>query len=219
MTAFDIKLIAIITMLIDHTGAVLELPIFTRMIGRIAFPLFVFLIAEGCRHTKSMEKYLLRLGAFALISEIPFDLAFNNDINFLYNTNIFYTLFLGVACVYAKRIMEERNVPYFWLLMIIPVFIASFLAEWFSSDYGAVGILFIFITALVSGFKYRQLGVMALFCLWLYYDWPEMLAASLISIPIAALASGKQGQPVKWLFYWFYPVHLAILVLAALIFM
>ncbi|MDF2537691.1 MAG: putative rane protein [Herbinix sp.] len=81
MTSTTLKIIAIITMLIDHIGAILirDNNIYNlvfRSIGRIAFPIFAFLIVEGFYYTKNVKKYLLRLGLFALISEIPFDIAF-----------------------------------------------------------------------------------------------------------------------------------------------
>lgn len=207
-------------MIIDHAGAVFMLSIGFRIIGRIAFPLFVYLIAEGCRHTKSMNKYMFRLGIFALISEIPFDLAFNDgNIDFFQNTNIFYTLWLGVVCVFIFKILKDIDKTALWILSLIPVTLAMFVAEWISSDYGGIGVLFIFLTAVLSKHKPIQLGVMALFCYWIYMDAPLfMLIASLLAVPIIACANGKQGRPVKWLFYYIYPIHLLLFVIIALIF-
>lgn len=114
LTAFHLKLIALATMIVDHVGAALDfIPRVSynlmRSIGRIAFPLYAFLIAEGCRYTRSRERYLLRLGLLALISEIPFDLAFYNwGISFLDSTNIFYTLFFAVACIHIYETLRSR---------------------------------------------------------------------------------------------------------------
>jgi len=235
MTAFTIKIIAITTMLIDHAGAVFDLPIETRIIGRIAFPLFVYLIAEGCKHTRSMEKYLLRLGIFALVSEIPFDLAFNQIpgqpilIDFLSNTNIFYTLFLGVACVYTVQKIWEIRRPAMWILIPFIIITAMAAAEFFSTDYGYRGVLFIFCTAMVSKYKLAQLGVIILFSFWLYLprvmavDFAVnpvpfyMLISCLLAVPVAAFANGGRGRPVKWLFYVTYPAHLLLFWAVALI--
>jgi hypothetical protein len=101
MTAFAIKLIAIIGMAIDHVGAVFpeEAPGYFRLIGRFVFPVFAYMIAQGCKHTKSIWKYALRLGVFALVSEAFFDLAVKPQIDFIRGTNVFYTLFLAVVCI------------------------------------------------------------------------------------------------------------------------
>jgi len=242
MTAFAIKIIAISTMIIDHMGAVFDLDIGFRIVGRIAFPLFVYLIAEGCRHTKSMEKYMLRLGIFALVSEIPFDLAFNQMPNhpsplifdFLNNTNIFYTLFLGVACVYAAQKIIEAAKMFGWytmaLTMPVPIIAAMAAADWLSTDYGYGGVLFIFCMAMAGKHKWLKLLSMAVFSFWLYFPWGlsmdgaaipillYMFGASLLSVPIAALANGRRGRPVKWLFYLIYPGHLLLFAAIALIF-
>lgn len=111
MTSFKLKIIALVTMFIDHMGAVVPeafgfAPVgvnLFRVIGRVSFPIFVYLIAEGFRHTKSPAKFLIRLGIFALISEIPFDMAINGNVNFFANTNIFYTLFFGGAAIESYR--------------------------------------------------------------------------------------------------------------------
>jgi len=113
MTAFLLKIIASFTMLLDHSYVVVPniFPLFFRYIGRIAFPVYAYMIAQGCKYTSNIGKYLLRLGIFAIISEIPYDLAFGYDISFIRNTNIFYTLFLAAACIAVyKKIREKLTV-------------------------------------------------------------------------------------------------------------
>ncbi len=117
LTGFQLKIIALACMICDHIGAALLSPSElwydgTRAVGRIAFPIFAFLIAEGCRHTRSRERYLLRLGIFALISEIPFDLAFGTppvQVSFLSSTNVFYTFFLAAACVHIYETLRRQR--------------------------------------------------------------------------------------------------------------
>ncbi len=121
LTAFHLKLIALFIMVIDHTTAALaiipmSLNTLLRSIGRIAFPIYAFFVAAGCRHTRSREKYLLRLGVFALISEIPFDLAFDSNwrtgvlgIDFLDFTNVFYTMFFAVACIHIWETLRRQS--------------------------------------------------------------------------------------------------------------
>ena len=81
LNSFQLKCIAVLTMIIDHTGAVLfPGDLVFRYIGRISFPVFCFLLVEGFSHTRDMRKYMLRLGVFAVISEIPYDLAFRDTV-------------------------------------------------------------------------------------------------------------------------------------------
>lgn len=123
MTAFSLKIIASIFMLIDHVGAIFDKPEIFRLIGRSVFPIFAYMIAQGCKHTKNINKYLLRLGVFALISEIPFDLAFHHyfdspfEVNYFRNTNVFYTLFLGASCVAVYEKLKTKRLS--WLISIL----------------------------------------------------------------------------------------------------
>ncbi len=118
MTGFHLKLIALTTMFIDHIGAVFFPQVtLLRVIGRISFPLYAFLIAEGCRYTRNRGRYALGLGVFALISEIPYDLALHPEFlenglwgqNFLFQTNIFYTMFFAVASVHIFEVLRRRS--------------------------------------------------------------------------------------------------------------
>ena len=83
MTAFTLKIIALLSMLVDHIGVTFPeaTPFGFRAVGRLAFPIFVYLLAEGFRHTKAPEKFLMRLFIFAIISEIPYDIVMGNAIN------------------------------------------------------------------------------------------------------------------------------------------
>lgn len=243
MTAFTLKIIALTTMIIDHIGV--AFPEFFgfesggtnifRVIGRVAFPVFVYLVAEGFRHTKSPAKFLVRLGVFAIISEPVFDLFFGNGISFLQNTNIFYTLLLGGAAIAAyKRIkdfLESEAVaeainmlaP---VMALLPVIGFMLLAEMLTSDYGAYGVLFIVSMYVINHVKFR-LAAMALFCIWqhifivkaillgFFVHIPTlqllMIPATLIPVALIAFYNGKRGKNLKWFFYFAYPVHLAAL--------
>jgi hypothetical protein len=213
MTAFTLKIIALTSMFIDHTGCVFPEyfgyginPL--RIVGRIAFPIFVYLLAEGFRHTKSPLKYLARLGAFALVSEVFFDSAFGMDIDFFNDTNIFYTLFLGGAAISAYKEFVSFNK----LIALLPVFGFMLTAEYLSADYGAYGVVFIFLMYAVKHEKAR-LGLMALLCVWQYVYSMHVLATLVTLIPVVLVFfyNGKRGRDMKWLFYAAYPVHLAVL--------
>ena len=154
MTAFVLKILASAFMLIDHIGAVFPMPVFFRYIGRMAFPIYLYLIAEGCTYSKNINKYAQRLGLFAIISEIPFDLALRQPngiyrglplkINFASNTNVFYTLFLGVfAVIIYKKILEKAS----QLPALLPLILLSglfFVRGTINSDLKMLGILLIY---------------------------------------------------------------------------
>lgn len=116
LTGFQLKTIALSAMIVDHVGAVFFSPDFLRAIGRAAFPLYAFLVAEGCRRTGDRNRYLLRLGLFALISEVPFDLAFGAfftgnrlpSVDLISHTNVFFTLFFAVACVHIHDTLVHQ---------------------------------------------------------------------------------------------------------------
>lgn len=120
LTAFHLKMVALITMITDHTAAALPLPgavnTLMRSIGRMAFPIYAFFIAEGCRYTRSREKYMLRLGLFGLISQFPFVAAFYGWAwepgkwwyHLLIPGNVFYTMFLAVACIHIWEALRRQ---------------------------------------------------------------------------------------------------------------
>ena len=151
LTGYHLKLIALVTMFIDHIGAVFfpQLNIL-RAIGRISFPLYVFLAAEGCRYTHDRTRYALRLGLFALISEIPYDLALYPDYfrqdglgpNFFLHNNVFYTLFLGVAAIQIFESVRRHSrkvqlasvgsvVAFFALLLVVDTHTSLEGAYWY----------------------------------------------------------------------------------------
>jgi len=139
-----LKWIAIITMLIDHiaasfyimyietnnlTGAPVVIYEVMRCIGRIAFPIFIFLLIEGFTHTRNVGKYMLRLFLFALISEVPFDLAFMHEWYYPEYQNVFFTLFLGLLSIWLIRQIEEKWYEKKWLIIpaILGILSATFL--------------------------------------------------------------------------------------------
>jgi len=231
MTAFTLKIIALTAMLADHLYVAFPdvFPFWFRGIGRLAYPIFVFLLAEGFRHTKSPEKFLMRLLAFAVISEIPYDLVMRNDISFFANTNIFYTLFLGgMAICLCERLKERRG----WQTMavIAAIFPTAMLAEFLTADYGGMGVLFIFIMYAIRPKTPRLVafGIFALsqFIALVYVysmgikippKYVLMMVFALASIPLVFMYNGERGKKAKWLFYWAYPVHLTALAVIAVI--
>ena len=101
MTSFTLKIIALITMFIDHLGyAIFNKFSFFNYIGRVAFPIFAFQISEGFHYTKNVKKYFARLLLFAIFSQIPFMLFLSIFSTNIYKLNVFFTLFLGLFSIY-----------------------------------------------------------------------------------------------------------------------
>ena len=162
-----LKIIAIVTMLIDHIAATVIIRILKfggyndglyqlyrvmRNIGRIAFPIFCFLLVEGFMHTRDREKYALRLGCFAAVSEIPFDLAFNGKVLEVGYQNVFFTLLLGLLTMMAYDAVMNQSRWSVWkrtALSTIAILAGMFAAEFLSTDYGALGVLCIMVFYLV----------------------------------------------------------------------
>ena len=110
LNTFTLKIIAIVSMLVDHIGLVFfpEVMMF-RIIGRISFPIFAYVLAEGIYYTKDITKYMLRLGIFALLSEIPYDLAVMGSVLEFSHQNVFFTLFFAVLMFWAYKKIEHQD--------------------------------------------------------------------------------------------------------------
>jgi hypothetical protein len=212
MSSSTLKWIAIITMIIDHIGAVFfPQTMVLRAIGRLAFPIFAFAIAEGCIHTKDMKKYALRLGVFALLSEIPFDLAFSQTLLSLHHQNVFFTLCLGVVGIYFFERINEK-IPYLGVFAIIFV---GLLAEYLQMDYGIFGVLMIFGVYRAKTLKAKAFWIITInLCLGLLLSVSGgsllQTLAALSSIPLL-LYNGEKGNGPKYLFYSIYPIHLLLI--------
>lgn len=223
-----LKWIATVTMFIDHFGAVIlsyyiienggyfsmlpwegdgsaisNLYSITRLIGRLAFPIYCFLLVEGFYHTRNHKKFLFNLGAFAIISEIPFNLAISNKTQYPYSQNIFFTLFLGALTMYISMLLVRK---YSYRGSLFGLFIAiaiAYLNEYIAGDYGYYGILFIII---IYNLRYQRLyQTIAAFVLGI-----SQYTAFISSI-LMYLYNGKRGKQPKYFFYIFYPAHLLLL--------
>lgn len=224
-----LKIIALVSMLIDHTGVILSMNSYStvlRLIGRIAFPIFAFLVAEGCFYTKNIKNYMLRLFIFGVISQLPFILFTGNINNFFTHLNIFFTLGLGVLCIYSYNVFNTKiNRELLKRLMIVcSCYFILITAESLNTDYGAFGVFLIYCLYLCKNssvtlfkLKIRQLFVLSIFILLCYppitqYGRYMFIGGSISLLPII-LYNGNKGKSFKWLFYVFYPLHLIILVL------
>lgn len=225
MTSLAIRCIAIAAMLLDHIGHmfydVLPHYLLLRMVGRVAFPLFAFLLAEGMYHTKDVRKYLLRLGMFAVISELPFDgLVSQGRSWFDWGAqNVFFTLFLGLLGILLYDVFAAQNRAWLSLLSILA---AAGAAQLIGADYGAVGVYFIFVFYRFRGDRRRlaiffMVGVlinMSMRLLGGQTTWGLVQLCEIGALPVVLLYNGLPGKRTKLLqyaFYSFYPMHMLIL--------
>ncbi len=202
-----LKLIACLSMFIDHLGAVCfsEMMGF-RIIGRLAFPIYCFLLVEGAVHTHDMKKYILRMGIFALISEVPFDLAFYHRLVYTGHQNVFFTLGLGLLAICFLEHLDIPDVLYKLLVIIA----AGLIAEFFNTDYGFTGI------AVICVFYYLREQPQ------LKYPIAAILLAAMGGVEVYAVLAlipillyngqrGRQTKDMQYGFYIFYPAHLLLL--------
>ena len=218
-----LKLIACITMLIDHFGHAIVpyLPVpymvefyyACRIMGRLAFPIYCFLLVEGMHHTRSPKKYILRLGVGILLAELPFDILFEGGISWAYQS-VMVTLTLGAIMLLCMQRVEKKGLK---LLLVIPF---AILAELAKCDYGSWGIVMIAVFALFDRLSMQTMGILLVnacieSAMIPIFGIPMsvQLFATFAMVPIA-LYSGRKlshSRTVQWAFYLFYPVHLLLL--------
>ncbi len=209
MNSLLLKAIALTTMIIDHYGAIFQGDIIIyRIIGRLAFPIYCFLLVEGYFHTSNLKGYARRLLIFALISEIPFDLAFYNGIGFVHQ-NIFFTLFIGLAAIYF--IDNKEKYKFDSTLVII---IAAVIATLLRTDYQFIGVIYIFAFYKAKSLpKERRLlstGVI-MFAMNMAAGWLQQF--SLLALGLIYFYNNEEGRKNKFIqlgFYIAYPLHLMI---------
>ncbi len=221
MSSNKLKLIAILTMVVDHIGYVLFPEILMlRIIGRLAFPIFTFLIAEGYFHTSHVNKYMLRLGVFAIISEIPFDLAFHGKFLEFHSQNIFFTLFLGLLAIKTYHYFKEESK----ILSIGSLILMCMISFVLKTDYYVFGVLIIFFfDRLRHRYALKMLVAAVLLCgltiviglskadFSLAGTYQIFSLGSLVLIHFYKGEFGRRIPGLKLALYIFYPLHLIII--------
>ena len=244
MSATALKLLAVVCMLVDHAGVVFPLMggvtgpeslwyYLPRYVGRLAFPIFVFFAAEGCRKTRSLPRYALRLGVMAAVSQIPFSLASKT----LGGQHDAHPLSGGWRRCGSPG--GSRSGGYGPGVCLVPLLCACAAALLTGSDYGAAGVLLLFALYLCGEDRRRQLRCLLAGLALIYLIYYPLIA--LLSQPILTSArlevllgftlpqhvifflcaaasalllqayNGERGRGFKWFFYWFYPLHLLAL--------
>jgi hypothetical protein len=220
MTSFQIKIIAIVTMVIDHVGAFFfPDTMLLRIIGRLSFPLFSFLIANGAHYTGNISRYIDRMLVFALISQIPYQLVKNLDGNSDISLNILFTFTLALIAINILRSAKSMAISF---VVIVLTSISAFVLN---TSYGVFGILLTISFYLL--FKNTRLFVLSFFILSLGESIAPAISGSILAVsridlgPLFSLFSlvfillynHKEGPKAKYLFYIFYPLQYLVIYL------
>ena len=228
LNGFHLKLIAVCTMLVDHLGYTLfPWSLWLRCIGRIAFPIFCFLIAEGCVYTRSRKKYALRLLVFAVLSEIPFDLMSGGTVWYPYTQNVLWTLLAGALVCWLMDSALKKRTPSAFVLTGAVMVAACCLLELVNTDYGGWGMLLVVMFYGVHRAPNSPAVKMAAQAFGLAVFAVGVMNGRVITIELWALVAllpiwcynGRRGysnRAVQYGFYAFYPVHILILSLIAM---
>ena len=227
LNGFHLKLIAICTMLIDHMGYTLFPGVmWLRCVGRVAFPIFCFLIAEGCVYTHDRKKYAARLLVFALLSEIPYNLMNSGMIWDPYDQNVLWTLLTGALVCWLIDWALKKCTPLSFVLTGAAMVASYWQLEAFRTDYGGWGMLlvaaFYGVHRAPSGAVVKMIAQafgLAFFSLGVMGGYLSIELWSLVSLAPIWLYNGQRGfshKAVQYGFYAFYPVHILILSLIAM---
>lgn len=221
LNSFDLKIIAMITMVLDHVGLVFfpQYGVF-RLVGRLAFPIFCFLLVEGFFHTSNVKKYLMRLLIFAIISEFPFDLMVNRPENYFGAQNIFFTLFLGLSAIAIMDNFDKKHSMDIYLKTLVNIVVAitfSTIAILLKTDYNLLGIFYILIFYMYRGKNFLIFLCIEIITIYFYggiYVKGHMIKQTFagFAVLLTALYNGERGPKIKYVFYVFYPLHILLIV-------
>jgi len=213
-----LKLLALVFMTLDHAGLMLFPTVrWLRIAGRLAMPIFAYMLAEGMRHTRSMRGYGTRMVTQGLICQLLFALA-GSDWRF----NIFFTFSLSILMVAAIRKAQQKKNLFCWALVLLSVAGSFALCELlpaylpqlgFAADYGFFGAL-LPVMVYVADTRLTRLSGAALGLVLIASQYGGIQWYSLLALALLALYNGKRGAAwLKQFFYAYYPLHWALLTL------
>lgn len=213
-----LKIIALITMIIDHIGGfIFPNIIWFRVIGRISFPIYAFFIAQGMHYSKNKQKYMITLFIFGVIAELPYMFLMKN----VYKLNIMFTfVFAGISIMLVNKLLEKHDFLTFSIIALQFVLLIV-LSSQNVLDYGMFGVILIFIFYYARNTK--SIYMIASIILIIAHSMSNALVVgfningllqifSLLSFIFIGLYNNEKGKlNLKYFFYVVYPLHLYIL--------
>ena len=237
LTSFVLHIMAMLFMLMDHLwGVGLVNSNILTCIGRLAFPIFAFMIVEGYFYTSNIKKYISRIFTFALISEIPFNLMITRSPYYIFHQNVLWTFLLAILLIHLNEKVKSKSKIIRAIILILTLILALILGTISFCDYGYPGILMLLTFYLFRKKTWYNL-IFQIICLGyinfhliggLEYvftilereiHFTQQGLALLSLIPIW-LYNGKQGyynKYIKYFYYFFYPIHMLILAIIKII--
>lgn len=237
ISAFTLHLIAMSAMLLDHLWAtVVPGNLWMNLVGRIAFPIFAFLTVEGFFHTHNLNRYLLRLFLFALLSEIPYNLMQGGTLLQPFAQNVLWTLLLGLLAVRGMEAIRQYHKPWLRAAVVFGLSLCGFLLGFLGfTDYYGVGVLTVILFYIFHGHRWYHLCgqviglyilhilllggedlVLSLFGTKLYLSVQGFSLLALIPIWLYRGRQGPHSKVIQYSCYAFYPLHMLVLSLLAL---
>ena len=228
MSSFALHIIAMIFMLCDHMWATILDYEWLTCIGRIAFPIFAFLITEGYIHTSNINKYIKRMVIFAIITEIPFNLMVSASPIYPFHQNVLWTFVISLLTLKYLSFDNTKNIFKSILIIILAIIIATITM----CDYFGAGVMMVVGFYIFRKSKLLQLLMMIYVNMILLqgYSYPIDIAGytyyfpqqgfALLSLIFIWLYNGKQGYHAKWFkifCYAFYPLHMLILYILTIV--
>lgn len=228
MSSFALHIIAMIFMLCDHMWATILDYEWLTCIGRIAFPIFAFLITEGYIHTSNINKYIKRMVIFAIITEIPFNLMVSASPIYPFHQNVLWTFVISLLTLKYLNFDNTKNIFKSILIILLAIIIATITM----CDYFGAGVMMVVGFYIFRKSKLLQLLMMIYVNMILLqgYSYPIDIAGytyyfpqqgfAILSLIFIWLYNGKQGYHAKWFkifCYAFYPLHMLILYILTIV--
>ena len=230
ISSLTLRCLAMGLMLCDHLWAtILPMDILTWL-GRLAFPIFAFLLAEGFRRTSDRKKYALRLLAFALLSEVPFDLMYSGRPVYPYHQNVLWTFLIAFGCMALCEAAGRKRAWLRWPVLAVSAAVGWLLGMVLMTDYYGFGVLTVLVFYLCPGRKWYHLAGQLIGLWWINWELlgglyipvelfgcrfelvqQGMAVLALVPIWLYRGRKGRGGKFVQYLGYGFYPIHMLAL--------